>query len=359
MPGMRDDPKAWPPVKLDHLRRLTDDTGLLEHSLGAVPNPLEGYTVDDNARALAVAARLARLGHEVTPLATRYLSFLLYAVLPDGRFHNDVSYARTFEDDVGPEDTQGRVAWGLAEAILSFSGTPLEEAARRLFAGLKPHLPRLRAPRAQAYALIGLATLAGSSHPLAPQARELMPPLGQSLTARYQAVRTSTWRWFEDRLTYDNARLPHALLLASQHVRDSQWSMAGLESLSFLWELLWRDDHLELVGNKGWYQDGGTLARFDQQPLDAAAMVEGCLAAYEVTGESGWYDRACQAFQWFLGRNAVGLPLYDPETGGCRDGLQPDRVNVNEGAESTLSYLLARLALERAAAASAGRAEIA
>lgn len=359
MAGEQDSPMAWPPVKLDHLRRLTDSTGLLEHSLGAVPNPLEGYTVDDNARALAVVARLARFGHEVTPLATRYLSFLLYAVLPDGRFRNDISYARTYDDEVGPEDTQGRAAWGLAEAILTFSGTPLEVAARRLFAGLGPHLSRLTAPRAQAYALIGLATLAGSRDPLASFARELLPVLGGSLTARYRSAHTATWRWFEDRLTYDNARLPQALLVAARAAREPQWGHVALESLTFLWELLWQEDHLELVGNEGWYEKGGTLARFDQQPLDAAALVEGCLAAYELTGETRWYDRARQAFQWFLGRNAIGVPLYDPETGGCYDGLQPDRVNANQGAESTLSYLLARLALEGAAASAGGHAETA
>ena len=352
MAGVQDDLMAWPPVKLDHLKRLTDDTGLLEHSLGAVPNPLEGYTVDDNARALAVVARLARCGYdEVTSLATRYLSFLLYAVLPDGRFRNDIAYDRTYDDEIGPDDTQGRVAWGLAEALLAFSGTPLEVAARRLFTGLGPHLPRLTAPRGQAYALIGLADLARSRHPEAPLARELLRPLGESLAARYEASRTPTWRWFEERLTYDNARLSQALLKASRATREPRWGYLALESLSFLWQLLWRGDYLELVGNRGWYEEGGTLARFDQQPLDAAAMVEACLAAYELTGKNRWYTRARQAFQWFLGRNAIGQPLYDPETGGCCDGLQPDRVNANQGAESTLSYLLARLALEKAASA--------
>ncbi len=222
MAGVQDDLMAWPPVKLDHLKRLTDDTGLLEHSLGAVPNPLEGYTVDDNARALAVVARLARCGYdEVTSLATRYLSFLLYAVLPDGRFRNDIAYDRTYDDEIGPDDTQGRVAWGLAEALLAFSGTPLEVAARRLFTGLGPHLPRLTAPRGQAYALIGLADLARSRHPEAPLARELLRPLGESLAARYEASRTPTWRWFQERLTYDNARLSQALLKASRAAAGS------------------------------------------------------------------------------------------------------------------------------------------
>lgn len=343
-----DDHLTWPPVKLDHLLRMTDTTGLLEHSLGAVPNPLEGYTVDDNARALVVTARLHAAGTDVLDLAVRYLSFLLYAALPDGRFHNDVSYARTFEDAVGAEDTQGRAAWGLAEALVAFRETAVEVPARRLLSNLLPHLPRLVSPRAQAYALIGLHLLVGTDDPLSEPAEQVLRALASSLQDLYDRVHDQRWRWFEDRLAYANARLPQGLLAAARVTGETRWARTGLESLSFLWGLLWRNDHLELVGNRGWHRRGGVMARFDQQPLDAAAMVEACLAAHALTGEAEWYRRAVGAFEWFLGRNAIGQPLYHPETGGCRDGLQPDRVNANEGAESTLSYLLARLALERA-----------
>ncbi|BAS28863.1 hypothetical protein [Limnochorda pilosa] len=353
-----DDHRVWPPLKLDHLRRLTDSTGLLEHSWGAVPNPIEGYTVDDNARALALAARLQAVGEgEGLGLAIRYLSFLLYAVLPDGRFHNDVAYDRSYEDAVGAEDTQGRAAWGLGELLAVFGGSPVELPSRRLLAGLWPHLSRLSAPRAQAYALLGLGAVAETGDPLAGPARELLPALAGHLEALYDATHDGEWRWFEDRLAYANARLPQGLLTAARIAGDDGWGAKGLESLSFLWELLWQDDHLELVGNRGWHRRGGAMARFDQQPLDAAAMVEACLAAHEFTRDPEWYRRAVLAFEWFLGRNAIGQPLYHPETGGCRDGLQPDRVNANEGAESTLSYLLARLALERSRAPGGAQAD--
>lgn len=342
-------PGELPPLKLDHLQRMTDKTGMFQHALFTVPNYAEGYTTDDNARALMVSALLEALGRgEALELASRYLAFIWYAFNAEtGRFRNFMDYQRNWLEANGSDDSHGRALWALG-TMLGRSNTPaLHSLAGRLFELALPAILTTTSPRAWAFALIGiheyLQRYAGDRR--VGQVRE---DLAERLSNLYQAHRSDEWRWFEDVLTYCNAALPHALLLCGQSIPNSEMTTAGLESLSWLTDLQKADvtgGHFVPIGSNGFYPQGGERARFDQQPVETQAMVSACLEAYRITGEKRWRKEARRAFEWFLGRNDLHLPIYDPTTGGCRDGLHPDRVNENQGAESTLAFLHALLEL--------------
>jgi glycosyltransferase involved in cell wall biosynthesis len=345
-------PGELPPLKLDHLRHMTDETGMLQHALFTVPDYREGYTTDDNARALMVSVLLEELGYgEALELASRYLAFIWYAFnVESGRFRNFMDYQRHWLEDNGSDDCHGRTLSALG-IMLGRSNTPaLQSMAGRLFEQALPAIRDMTSPRAWAFALIGiheyLRRFAGDRR--ASQARE---ELGGRLLTLYQSHRLDEWRWYEDGLTYCNAVLPHALLMCGQSIPNNAMTEAGLESLSWLADLQRADaegGHFVPIGSNGFYQRGGERDRFDQQPVEAQAMVSACLEAYRVTGDNRWRKEARRAFEWFLGRNDLNLPIYDPTTGGCRDGLHPDRPNENQGAESTLAFLQALLELRLA-----------
>lgn len=345
-------PGELPPLKLDHLRHMTDETGMLQHALFTVPNYHEGYATDDNARALLVSALLEDLGHkESLELGSRYLAFLWYAFNPaTGRFRNFMDYQRRWLEDGGSDDSHGRALWALG-AVLGYSNTPaLQSVAGRLFEQALPAILNTTSPRAWAFALIGiheyLQRFAGDRR--ASQVRE---ELAGRLLTMYESCRAEGWRWYEDRLTYCNAALPHALLLCGQAIPNAALTAAGLETLGWLTDLQHTDaneGHFLPIGSNGFYPQGGERAQFDQQPVEAQAAVSACLAAHQLTGDKRWRREARRAFEWFIGRNDLNLPLYDPTTGGCRDGLHPDRPNENQGAESTLAFLHALLELRLA-----------
>ncbi len=342
-------PGELPPLKLDHLHRMTDETGMLQHALFTVPNYREGYTTDDNARALMVSALLEELGNgEALELASRYLAFTWYAFNPaSGRFRNVMDYQRHWREERGSDDSHGRALWALG-TLLGRSNTPtLQSLAGKLFEQTIHPILETTSPRAWAFALIGIheyvQRFAGDR--LAGQVRE---ELSGRLLTLYRNHRTDEWRWFEDVLTYCNAALPHALLLSGKSTPDKEMTDAGLESLTWLMNLQRTNaegGHFVPIGSNGFYERGGKRARFDQQPVEVQATVSACLAAYRITGEKGWRREARRAFEWFLGRNDLNLPIYDPTTGGCRDGLHPDRPNENQGAESTLAFLQSLLEL--------------
>jgi len=345
-------PGELPPLKLDHLHHMTDETGILQHAIFMVPNYREGYTTDDNARALMVSALLEELGNgEAFELASRYLAFIWYAFNPEiGRFRNFMDYQRHWREDVGSDDSHGRALWALG-TVLGRSSTPaLPSMAGRLFEQALPAILDTTSPRAWAFALIGiheyLRRYAGDR--MASQVRE---QLAGRLLSLYQSRRSDEWRWYEEVLTYCNAALPHALLMCGQSIPNNAMTEAGLESLSWLADLQRADPagtHFVPIGSNGFYQRGGARARFDQQPVEAQAMVSACLEAARITGDKRWRKEARRAFEWFLGRNDLNLPIYDPTTGGCRDGLHPDRANENQGAESTLAFIQALLELRLA-----------
>jgi glycosyltransferase involved in cell wall biosynthesis len=345
-------PAELPPLKLDHLHHMTDETGVLQHALFIVPNYHEGYTTDDNARALMVSALLEELGNsEALELGSRYLAFVRHAFnTGTGRFRNFMDYERHWLEDSGSDDSHGRALWALG-TVLGRSSTPgLHSMAGWLFERALPAILETTSVRAWAFSLIGiheyLRRFAGDRR--ASQVRE---KLAGRLLKLYESQRSDKWRWYEEGLTYCNAALPHALLMCGQWMANDAMTKAGLDSLCWLADLQRagkKGGHFVPIGSNGFYRRSGERARFDQQPVEAQAMVSACLEAYRVTADRSWREEARRAFEWFLGRNDLSLPLYDPTTGGCRDGLHPDRLNENQGAESTLAFLQALLELRLA-----------
>ncbi|MBN1866180.1 glycosyltransferase family 4 protein [Candidatus Sumerlaeota bacterium] len=342
-------PGELPPLRLDHLRRMTDDTGMLQHASFTVRNYREGYSIDDNARALIVSVLLEELGRsEALELSSRYLAFIWYAFNTEtGRFRNFMDYQRHWMEENGSDDSHGRALWSLGTVLGRSRTLALQSMAAWVFEQALPAILKTTSPRAWAFALIGiheyLRRFAGDR-----KAGQLRDELAARLLTSYRDSRSDEWRWYEDGLTYCNAALPQAMLLCGQWIPNADMTGVGLESLGWLADLQRADaagKHFVPVGSNGFFRRGGERARFDQQPVEAQAMVSACLEAYRSTGDKRWSKEARRAFEWFLGRNDLDLPLYDPTTGGCRDGLHPDRPNENQGAESTLSFLQALLEL--------------
>ncbi len=345
-------PSELPPLKLAHLHRMTDDTGMLQHAIFTVPNYHEGYSIDDNARALQISVLLEDfVNGEALELATRYLAFIWYAFNAEtGRFRNFMDYQRNWLEASGSEDSHGRTLLALG-TVLGRSNTPsLQSMASWVFEQALPAILATRSPRAWAFALIGiheyLKRYSGDS--MANQVRE---ELANRLLKLYLKTRTDEWRWYEGGLTYCNAVLPQAMLMCGQWVPNNMMSEAGLESLTWLADLQRSDKeggHFVPIGSNGFYPRKGERARFDQQPVEAQVMISACLEAYRITGHKRWRKEAHRAFEWFIGRNDLNLSIYDPTTGGCRDGLHPDRLNENQGAESTLAFLQSLLEMRLA-----------
>ncbi len=337
-----------PELNLDHLHRLTDDTGMLQHAIFTLPNRREGYTTDDNARALILAVLLERLHKDPLESANSaglYLSFLEHAFNPaKGRFKNFLRYDRRWNEPMGSEDCHGRALWALGSLLGRSEDRGLRGAAGRLFESSLPAALQFSSPRAWAYTLLGVQEYL-TSYRGDRDAQKVRSILSRRMLDMYESVRGPEWKWFENILAYGNARLPQAMLLVGAACLDNRMISAGLESLDWLLgtQRCEINGHFVPIGSQGFYREGGEKARFDQQPLEAAGAVSACLQAYRVTGDSRWRKEAWSAFNWFLGDNDLQLSLYDSTTGGCRDGLHPDRANENQGAESTLSYLMALL----------------
>jgi glycosyltransferase involved in cell wall biosynthesis len=342
-----------PELKLNHLNQMTDDTGLLQHAIFTVPNRRAGYTTDDNARALILAVLLEhmdkdRAGEAGLALAkspTLYLSFLEHAFNPEtGRFKNFLSYDRRWNETEGSEDCHGRALWTLGTVLGRSQDHGLRGAAGRLFEFSLPTVLAFSSPRAWAYTLLGVHQYL-TSYPGDRDAQKVRSALSRRLLEMYESIRRPDWKWFENVLAYGNARLPQALLQVGSACSDDRMISAGIESLDWLSQTQRCEinRHFVPIGSQGFYHQFEERARFDQQPVEAAGAVSACLQAYRVTGDSRWRNEAWSVFNWFLGDNDLQLPLYDSATGGCRDGLHPDRANENQGAESTLSFLMALL----------------
>ncbi|MFA6979572.1 MAG: glycosyltransferase family 4 protein [Ignavibacteriaceae bacterium] len=343
-------PGELPPLKLDHLDHLTDYTGILQHALFTVPNYAHGYTSDDNARALLVSVLLDKLGSQKSlGFAPRYLAFLGFAFNEQTkRFRNFMDYQRNWMESVGSDDSQGRTLWALGIVLNHSSAISLKNMSSWLFEQTLPTILLTTSPRAWAFALIGideyLQKFGGDR-----RVSHVRDELAGRLLTLYQNNRTDEWRWYEKSLSYCNAALPHALMICGKSIPNDAMTNAGLESLNWLAKLQRADaGHFVPIGSNGFYHLGGELARFDQQPVEAQAMVSASLEAFRITGDKFWNKEARRAFEWFLGRNDLNLSVYDPTTGGCRDGLHSDRLNENQGAESTLAFLQSLLELRLA-----------
>lgn len=337
-------PRELPPMNLSHLSTMTDSTGVFQHAVFSVPNFSEGYCTDDNARAFILAVLLGELGEDpesVRTLATTSAAFLHHAFdLKTRRFHNHLSFDRRWLDEQGSEDCQGRALWALGMGVGRSPFLSFRMMAGQLFAMALPALKGFTSPRAWAFGSIGIHEYLGrlSGDSLVNQTRET---LTCRLMELFEANAHPDWQWFEEELSYDNAKLAQALIVSGHATGQQAVLQQGLLALRWLTELQMSEKgHFRPIGSNGFYRRGGTRADFDQQPIEAQATVSAFLEAYRATSDVWWYEHAQRAFDWFIGWNDLGLELYSPETGGCRDGLHVDRVNGNQGAESTLAFLL-------------------
>lgn len=339
-------PLELPAVCLDHLQRMSDSTGLMQHAMSTVPRYEDGYCVDDNARALLLMTLLEETRTEdpkiLSSLASRYLAFLSYAFQrASGRFRNFMSFSRQFTEDCGSEDSHGRALWALGTLAARAADRGRRVLGHELFHAALPATVGFTSPRAWSYALLGIEEyLAGAGGDASVET--VRGQLARRLSDLFQQNSASDWPWFESSLTYANPRLSQALLVAGASMQDQTMISAGLRSLHWLLDQQRsREGHFSPVGTEGFYTRGQAMARYDQQPIEASAMVAACLVADRLSDDPYWMRGATRAFSWFLGFNTLRQPLYDSATGGCRDGLHQDRANENQGAESTLSFLLA------------------
>jgi len=338
-----------PTFDLGHIRRLTDDTGIVQHAKYGIPNLKEGYCLDDNARALIMALMAFEQykSKEALDLLPIYLSYIQYMQKEDGNFRNFLSFNRNYLDDVGSEDSFGRTIWSLGYLINFAPNNSYKEFATELFLKSVPHFGQLEHLRGIANTMIGVNHyLKANGHHTSVVAE--LNQLATPLIEAYKNNKDENWNWFEQKMTYDNALLPLALLCHYEISGDKQSLDIALESLEFLTEKTLAFGFLNPVGNDGWLEKNQPMALYDQQAIETMAMVLVYFKAYEVTKDEKYMRNLYQSYQWFLGENSLNLPLYDHETKGCADGLQNFSVNRNQGAESTLAYLISHLVVFKA-----------
>lgn len=335
-----------PEIKLDHFILLTDDTGILQHAIYSIPNRNHGYCSDDNARALIVAAiyKKLRKGNNLENYIDRFLSFIHHAYNSSHqRFRNFMSYDRKWLEEKGSEDSHGRILWALGYALEVLEDTQYKNMIIPLFQNGMKKVSDFTSPRAWAFVLVGihhyLSVFTGDA-----TIRKVRKDLSEKLMHLFQSL-DKEWCWPEAEATYGNAHLPNALLLTAHATSDLKMKEIALKSLEWLWEKqITKNGTLSIIGNQGW-MTRNSRAVYDQQPVEAMALVITCKNAYMVTQDRKWRKRMVQSFEWFTGKNDINMPLYDFKTGGCYDGLQPGKMNQNMGAESTLSWLISLLTM--------------
>jgi glycosyltransferase involved in cell wall biosynthesis len=339
-------PAGWPEIDLRHVQAMTDDTGILQHAVFSVPRYEDGYCLDDNARALLLMTLVEEAGGQdpsiVRALTARYLAFVSYAFdRPSQRFRNFLSYGRQWLEPAGSEDSHGRALWALGAVIGRASDPGRYSLAGELFHAARPAVSSFTSPRAWAYSLLGidhyLRAFQGDS-----TVETLRLDMANRLLTLFQRSSRKEWPWFEDRVTYCNARMSQALIVSGSRMDRADMVDAGLRSLEWLVSVqLSGHNEFAPIGCNGFFPRGGSAAMFDQQPVEACTIASACLDGYRITQDAIWMRHAARAFDWFLGQNDLQQWLYDPATGGCRDGLHADRTNRNQGAEATVSFLMA------------------
>ena len=328
-------------MPLVHLDRMTDSTGLVQHAIYGIPRRESGYTTDDNARALRLCTRLWGRHPDDRMLAriSCYLSFLEHARCPLMGFRNLLGYRRDWLDTTGTGDWQGQAVLALAEVLGSRLPESFRALAEELITTVLPTVAELRSLRAQAYVIMAWSHLRKEGMPLVRRLEAVCEQAALRLTAAYERSQRPDWPWFESRMTYANAVLPHSLFLAAERWPDGPFLMVAEQTFGFLVRETTTNGLFWPVGNRDWYAQGESRSPYDQQPVEASTMAEAALAACTVRPEAGHRATFLRAHAWFEGRNSLGLALFDPLTGGCCDGLQPDGLNRNQGAESTLAAL--------------------
>ncbi len=327
-----------------HIFRMTDDTGMFQHTRYNVPDLSRGYTTDDNARALIMAVMLYEKNRspEMLALVYRYLAFVLHAQTEDGHFRNFMTYDRKFTEMQGSEECFGRCLWALGYALAStVMPAGVQEACASSLKMAMPQAHSLKALRGQAYSLIGLGFVGGA------ESEGLIVKLADAIAVRFeQCASNSDWCWFEDSLTYDNALLPWSMFAAYQKTGQERFLDIALKSMAFFDQNAFRDGFFRPVGCNGWWLQGEATALFDQQPVEASMSTLAHLVAYEVTGDDTMLRFARRSLAWYTGENSCHQSMIDPETGGCYDGIMAEGLNLNQGAESIVGFCMASLAME-------------
>ena len=339
--------EVLPEIQLEHLKILTDSTGIFQHAIFSAPNWFHGYCTDDNARALIVVCKYYDLFKDKTvmPFITKYFSFLFYAFNQNNNyFRNFMSFERNWLEEQGSEDSHARAVLALGEAVKYAPRDSIRNMALRLFHQGLEIVEGFTSPRAWAFAIIGihsyLEVYSGDAN-----VRRVRAHLADKLFNLYKQHASDEWPWFEDKATYANAKLCHALLLSGQWIPNDEMFAVGLKSLEWLMNQQIANGQLSIIGNENWFHRNGEKSDFDQQPIEAMCLVEACAHAYKATGDKKWLRYTDLCLGWFLGQNHLNTPLYDFETGGCCDGLQPYSINANQGAESTLACLISLLTM--------------
>lgn len=333
-----------PEINFNHIRNLTDETGIMQHAVFDMPNRKEGYCLDDNARAvlLGVWATKNKINSGASRLLPVYLSFIHYMQTGNGYFRNFMTYSKETPEDRGSEDSFGRTMMALGFLINEESSHFLVRNAREIFSKSYARVDELISLRAIATTIIGICQVIKYSFP-DDLKRNKVIELADKIVNGYNHHNSAEWHWFEPVLTYDNAMIPLSLLNAYEITQDNRYLSIAFESMEFLESKVFGDGMLRPIGNKGWHARGEEIARFDQQGIDVMAMILFYSQAFRITREQDYLSRMYLSFQWFLGTNDLGLPLYDPSTGGCSDGLHSEGINLNQGAESTLAYWISHL----------------
>jgi len=343
------DPEILPKFSLAHVLRLTDDTGIVQHAKYGIPNLKEGYCLDDNARALIMAlmAYQRSKSREAFELLPIYLSYIHYMQTDDGNFRNFLSFDRRYLDEVGSEDSFGRTIWALGHLIGCAASNSYREFAMEIFHKSVPHFTTLKHLRGMANTIIGIS-LYLQVYPSDEGMVKILAQLTQPLINAYENTQSEDWQWFEEKMTYDNAILPLALLHSCEITGNENAKRIALNTMAFLDKLTLSNGYLSPVGNDGWYYRGGTFPTFDQQAIETMAMVLMHFQAYQIFRIPQYVEKMFLSYKWFLGENTLRAPLYDHETKGCCDGLLPNGINRNQGAESTLAYLISHLTVLKA-----------
>lgn len=331
-------------IKTDHIFRMTDDTGILHHSNYGVPDRLQGYTTIDNARALIMAVKLFDQTHSknVESLIYKYVAFLSSAQTADGTFRNFMSYSRVFSEEKGTEECFGRCLWALCYTFSDHNiPNSIKKATRDMIDKALPHCMKLTSSRAIAYVIIGLNYLGHD------KTNAYISKLAATLADHYAHYKIGDWHWFEDSLTSCNAVLPWALLTAFKLTKEARYLKIGLESLLFLERMTFTGNYFKPIGNSGLHCQSSEITQLDEQTLEASESTSAFIEAFLATNNKEYVDKAKACFYWYLGRNSKRRTLLDYETGGCYDGIEADKLNPNQGAESIISFWLAYLEMKK------------
>lgn len=340
-----------PEINLSHLKTLSDDTGLLQHAKYTTPNLHHGYCVDDNARGLIALTKYYSLRKDeaVLLLIQKYLAFLFYAFNQEnGRFRNFMSYDRRWLELSGSEDSHARALWGLGITVKEAPDGSIRNMAMRLFIDALPTVEHFTSPRAWGYTILGMqAYLSVYGGDIS--VTNLRNELARKIYELFKNNASDEWTWCEGTATYANAILPHALILAGKCIPNQEMYETGVKALEWLLKVQTAaDGHLTIIGNQGWLDKNGNRSMFDQQPVEVKSLINACLDVYIITGDEKWFEESERCLSWFLGQNDLQLPVCDYKTGGCNDGLESQGVNCNQGAESTLAWIISLINMHTA-----------